>query len=1017
MQATRKNLIAGIAVAFALLLLLPLTAEAQLQSGNLYGSAVDTKGAALPGVTLTLETGQAPQIQISDAQGKFRFLGLPPGAYKLVSTLEGFSSVEYPNIAITVGRNTTVEVTLQAAVEETITVSTESPLLDERKVSTGAFISKQELEKIPTARDPWSLLQQVPGVQTDRVNVGGNESGQQSLYAGPGSAGTNSIWAVDGVVITDMGALGGSPTYYDFGSFDEMQVTTGGSDATIATGGVVLNMVTKRGTNELRGSARYLDTSSSWQSNSGFDSADLGKAGPWQGPPSNQKPQPPFRGDPNKIGAIKDYGADLGGPIVKDRLWIWGSYGAQDIKNFVLGPLVGGKAVPDIHDNTKLGSFNAKINAQLTTANSLTGFYLRGEKTKIGRSAGPSRPQETTWDQSGPTNVYKVEDTQIFSSNFFATVMAAWGKNVFLLAPEGGLGTNANIDENFVWHTSYLQYGTERPQKQSKLDASSFFTTGSLSHELKYGAGYRTTDIKSSTRWPGFGIENNNYKAYGGYGLYPVLDAGGSVISLARQNSQANRISYKNAYLQDTLTAGNLTANLGLRYDVQHTENLAQTVPANAAFPSILPAVQYPGGGSFEWKTLAPRLGLTYALGAEHRTLLRASYSRFADQLGGTTASYLNPLGTSSYVYLYSNDLNHDGHIQPNEVLTGVPCAFCNAAGLGPSNSSYNNFAPGAFIQSGAVSPHFNAPTTDELLLSVEHALLPEFVVGLNLTYRKLNDQPFLDPLVFDGDPRSSQNLQSVGRRSTQADFTQHTKTVTLPNGKQRVINYYTLNENLGSRGGFYLFNSDITSTYKGAAVTFNKRLSNHWMMRGNFSYSDWVWNVPKGALADRTDTLPGGARDGEEVLQGSTIGAFAGSKGNVYLSSKWSYNVTGMYQVAPERVWGFNLAGSLTGRQGYAIPYWVRINRGVGGLGTQTVMATSADEFRNDDLRVLDLRIEKEFQLHDFNAVLGFDCFNALNAGTTLQRGTQLNLATTDRVTDVLSPRIFRIGLKLNLR
>src|SRR4029078_13623554 len=91
---------------------------------------------------------------------------------------------------------------------------------------------------------------------TDRINVGGNESGQQSQYVGTGSGGDQAVWSVDGVVITDMAGLVSSPAYYDFDAFEEMQVTTGGSDSTMATGGVVLNMVTKRGTNEWRASGR-----------------------------------------------------------------------------------------------------------------------------------------------------------------------------------------------------------------------------------------------------------------------------------------------------------------------------------------------------------------------------------------------------------------------------------------------------------------------------------------------------------------------------------------------------------------------------------------------------------------------------------------------------------------------------------------------------------------------------------------------------------------------------------------
>ncbi|HZI73486.1 MAG TPA: carboxypeptidase-like regulatory domain-containing protein, partial [Gemmatimonadales bacterium] len=171
-----------VAVTALLLLVAGGSAFAQLQTGNLYGTVTDDKGAALPGVTVTLSGQGAPQVQVTNAQGQFRFLGLAPGSYDLKAELEGFSTIDYPNIVINIGRNTQIEVKLSAAVEDVITVTAESPLLDERRISTGATVSQTELEKIPTARDPWAILQSTPGVLTDRINVGGNESGQQSVY-------------------------------------------------------------------------------------------------------------------------------------------------------------------------------------------------------------------------------------------------------------------------------------------------------------------------------------------------------------------------------------------------------------------------------------------------------------------------------------------------------------------------------------------------------------------------------------------------------------------------------------------------------------------------------------------------------------------------------------------------------------------------------------------------------------------------------------------------------------------
>ncbi|MFW6012259.1 MAG: carboxypeptidase-like regulatory domain-containing protein, partial [bacterium] len=169
----------ALAVAAVLLLASGGAALAQEQTGNLYGVVTDPEGAALPGVRVEVTGVGAPQTQFTDAQGQFRFLNLDPGNYQLTANLEGFSTVEFPDVDIRVGRNTTLEITLSPAVEEVITVTAESPLLDERKVAKGTTVSQIELEKIPTARDPWAIVTQTPGVLSDRINVGGNESGQQ----------------------------------------------------------------------------------------------------------------------------------------------------------------------------------------------------------------------------------------------------------------------------------------------------------------------------------------------------------------------------------------------------------------------------------------------------------------------------------------------------------------------------------------------------------------------------------------------------------------------------------------------------------------------------------------------------------------------------------------------------------------------------------------------------------------------------------------------------------------------
>src|SRR5438067_10677747 len=245
--------------------LFAVSGYAQLQTGNIYGKVTAKDGSVLPGVTVVLTGVRAPQTQVSDAQGDFRFINLSPGTYTLKADLAGYGTSTRAGVGVRVGANADVTMTLNPSVSESITVTAEAPLLDVRKAGTGINVTKVEMEKIPTSRDPWTVLQSVPAVQVDRINVGGSQSGQQSVYYAKGALGRDNTWNVDGVNVTDMGATGSSPLYFDFDSFEEMQATTGGSDPRIETPGVQLNMVTKRGTNDIRGTARYFYTPGSQQ--------------------------------------------------------------------------------------------------------------------------------------------------------------------------------------------------------------------------------------------------------------------------------------------------------------------------------------------------------------------------------------------------------------------------------------------------------------------------------------------------------------------------------------------------------------------------------------------------------------------------------------------------------------------------------------------------------------------------------------------------------------------------------
>ncbi len=181
----RKSLI----LLFVLLLAVSLTA--QIRTGNISGKVVDPEGNPLPGVTVTLlPPAGAAMTTVSTAEGTFRFLSLPPSKeYKIKAELTGFKTRTEENIIVVIGGNTNLEIKMEMGViEEQVTVTAVSPVVDTKKTSVGQNVTQDILQSMPTARDPWVVLQMVPSVTVDRENLGGTDSGQQAYFVAKGGA-------------------------------------------------------------------------------------------------------------------------------------------------------------------------------------------------------------------------------------------------------------------------------------------------------------------------------------------------------------------------------------------------------------------------------------------------------------------------------------------------------------------------------------------------------------------------------------------------------------------------------------------------------------------------------------------------------------------------------------------------------------------------------------------------------------------------------------------------------------
>lgn len=957
----RLGKLTALAAAAILALSVTSTASAQVFTGRIDVTVQDQTGGRLPGVTVDL-TGPVNQTAVTDELGQAHFLNLAVGNYTVKANLAGFSPYTNDKIQVTAGQAVPIEVKMGVAgTSETVNVTSAVPIIDSKRETTTTNVTLQELQQIPSARDPWVVMQTVPSIYVDRVNVGGSESGQQSNYIGKGAFTDQNTWYMDGVPITDMGATGSSPTYYNFDEFQEMAVTTGGADAAIATAGVQLNMVLKKGTNVFHGdAATYWEGQSLQATNLPADlAARLGGKS----------------GKGNRTDKYLDSSVDLGGPIVKDRLWAWGNFGRTDVRSLTL------TGTPDA---TLLKNPAVKVDGQISDSIRANFTWFEGNKTKNGRNAGPTRPPETTWNQTGPTNMYKEEGNFVLGQKLFLAARYAYISGGFSLIPQGG-DANVYQDAGGVWHGSYQSYVTKRPQYYGGADGSYFVKN----HEVKFGFTYRKTPVDSSSVWPG---TNHTVSFDNGY---PSLTA---TIYQPYIVSTVGR--YRSLYATDTITMNRLTVIAGLRYDRQ-TSSVGQTQsPAIPGVP-LLPAKTVPAiDNAFLFNTVTPRVGVTWALNESRRTVMRASYAMFAAQLPAGQSGFVSP-AQYSYVSYDAIDLNGDHIAEPNEILfnNGPTSTY----GFDPSN-------PGALTTPNKVAPNVKAPRTQEALVGFDHELMQNFAVGATFTYRYMNDFLWSPP---------------VG--ATRADYVQTgALTGTFANVGSVSVPYYGLSAAAADRAnfGFETQNRpDYHQRYMGLELSATKRMSNHWMARFGFSTNTWQeFFDAADAILDPTPTPAessqfrfGTVASGPLVNGGQVVVSSSGSgKSGLYLvAPQYQFTANGLYQFP----WGIDVGANLVTRQGYAEPWYrSRVNTRDAMAGVKSVLiAPNATSSRLSPVTEFDARVAKQIGIGKTNFTLMFDVFNLLNNATTLGVQYDARVGTYNQVLEIQNPRIARLGIRFN--
>ncbi|MEI6666805.1 MAG: carboxypeptidase regulatory-like domain-containing protein [Acidobacteriota bacterium] len=990
------------------------------ETGSIYGKVSDSSGALMPGVTVTL-TGTVllqPRTAVTTDTGTFQFPRLGIGLYTVKFELSGFKTIVKQGVRVEIGLNAQVNQNLEiSAVQETVTVSGEVPLVDLKDTSKTSRFTQEALQNIPSARDPWVILEQSAGIVMDRQNIGGNASGQQSNFVARGAAFAQSKWNLDGIDITDMSATGGSPVYYDFDAFEEMQISTGGADVTMQTPGVGINLVTKSGTDTFRGSGRYYITDQK------FESVNITDALRAQGATSG-----------NPIQNIKDYGFEVGGPIKKGKAWLWGSYGVQNVGVGVNGfyqptaaclavkaaPLT--YAIKDVWnclntDLTQLKTFNMKAAVQVARNNQFSFFMNTAGKIRNARGADDLHPIETTsrqmgvantalgsgWWKTGMPKTYKWSDRQIFTDRFMMELQYAHVGNNFVLdfhdpslsTVQPSLDTTTSMNGRSSTASTYV-----RPTDSIDLTGN-YFLTGFMGGDnaIKFGLKYRNDIAHSETHTGGNAIARFHDVVVNGV-LTPVAYEA----QITRDSITEYGLHNRSVYISDTYTRRRMTINVGFRYDYQTDFANGSTVPASPFFGKVtglfnvdgsyagagaalaqLPSASFAGAAAgVSFKTWSPRLGFTYDVRGNGRSVVKLSYAHYIGQDGtGSLSGVYNPVA-SAYVRYPWHDLNGDGIIQSNEVdSSAAPLSW---------SGGYNYLNPTQLTTTGKIDPNLTAEKTNEFIVGFDQQFGTQFAVSASYIYRKYTN--------FSWSP--TDNWSAANYVAVQ--FTPTAANCPVAGAQCNQITYFQPTSQPGV--AYTLTNQpNYYRKYGGFELSLRKRMANRWTANASFSYNDAPQYYGDGSYQDPTNIAQ--LNGGQYAPQTSGSGI-----DNVFLNTMWTLRASGSYTLP---VGDVNFAGFFNARGGYPFPQTITTPTRPFSAGTASVYIAEYGSVRLPTYRAMDFRVDRPFTLGKRVKVApSIDIFNLFNTATVQSRRRAQNATNANLISSIVAPRVARFGVRV---
>jgi hypothetical protein len=957
-------------VALVLLTIVGFANQASAQfvsTASIDGTVTDESGAAMPGVTVTL-TSPALQVaemtNVTTADGRYRFAQLAAGTYRLRYELSGFQPIIREGLTIGAGFAAKVDIVLKVgSVQESITVSGASPIVDVTTTSGAQTLSPEMVNQlIPGSRMYGDMARMIPGlVSTSAPNIG---------RLGLGSSGGFNAYGDSGVQVLIDGFEIRSNTYPDWSSAQEVDVKSFGNSADIADSGSVWNLVSKSGGNQFHG--RYAEQ----YINDAFQSNNL-----------DDKLRAQGLSFVDSVIHFSDFNSDLGGKIIRDKLWFYGNFRDRRNKRSVAGLAL--EPGPDgqygTGDETPhlpvvwTMNWTGKLSYQMTPKYHLTAFIARDYSTndggaQSGKAAQRFIPYEAATYQTYPVLNFRGEFRATLRNNVLfnlqvgrmgytvtyldtpkdhsnASITARWDRETGIFTG-GSIGPGSNYAEAIRPRTNTVTQGN-----LTFIPSGDFLGGG---HEFKVG--YRTWFQEGHTDVPDHAAGNYQltYDRVGNLSHQPV-----EITTYNFPVFPSNRTNSISAYVNDRWQLGRrLTFNLGVRFDYDHSF-LPEQTKTQGQFGN---AGTFPRFDANTWKDWAPRFGAAYDLTGDGKTVIKSTYGMYSTVMSDTHAQTYNQNAVSTTVYRW-RDQDGNNDYTPGEVNLNVNGPdFISTTGA--ANNIYN--------------PDLQRPQQHEVTAVFDRELLANMAARVGYVYkRNVNATATVNVLR----PYSAYDI-ALQRRDPGPDGLRATGDDL---GTVTIYDY-----NAAYRGAAFVGNkllnrpSDRDDAYHTLEFTLNKRNIGRWGASTSFSATKnhrFLTGIPS---TPNDDYFP------------------------IDETWDWGYKVTGNYRLPYDIVFSgvFDIQPGFKGQRTYIF----RSADPDGGtplrqLSTVTLRLEPYGERIGPVRPTANLRLSKFMKLRRGQLQLSLDALNAFNTNTfwdmTFASGPTFGYGTA-----FTSPRALQFGI-----